>query len=325
MRTIYLAAFAVLGTVGLLSLDRCTGSPELAAAIMRSAGGVDGFEMRHSGFGAERLYPGNFSLDYAIWANYPYVVYRGEEYRRAGPGSVVVRKAAGPGPRYLVEETAIESERVRANALTELVVSDRTSGDIMARRYLRMGQSENGHGWAGQHAGEFLRKVLSTDAPIGGRVGGKPYGRANATLDVLLEQVEAPAERAGVDCPASYRVDKQRPRIALDTGAWVFVAQDHLNSFACHGDTILVESGHGDQLRLDLLSTSGEHLFEAELAGKLDRYARNALTGLRLQDGKMSLEFVHAPYRDRGATPPPARLLRATIALPPGTARAPSG
>jgi len=315
MRTAYLAALAVLGTLGLLSLDRCTGSSERAPAIMRSASGVEGFELRHTGFGDELLYPGNFSLAYAIWANYPHLVYRGEEYRRAGPGSVFIRKAQGQAPRYLVEETVTGSERARVEPLTELVVTDRTDGVVMARRYLRMGQREDGHGWAGQHAGEFLRKVLATGAPIGGRVGGKPYARANATFEVLAGEAQAPAERTGADCPASYRVDKQRHHIALDTGAWVFMSQDHLNSFACHGNAILVESGHGDRLQLDLLSTDGEHLFHAELSGKLDVYARNTITKLRLENDRMEVEFIHAPYRDRGATPPPARRMRATMAV----------
>jgi hypothetical protein len=324
MRPILLVACALLGTLGLLSLDRCSWSPDPAPSILRTAHAVEGFELRQHG-------PGNFGLGYAIWANYPYVVYRGEVYRRAGPGSVVVRPAHGLTPRYLVEETTLEPERNHVNTLSELVVSDRTSGEIMARRHLRMGRSENGHGWAGQHAGEFVRKVLATDAPIGGRVGGKPYGAAAATIEVLEEEVAPPVERVGVNCPAAYRVDKRRTRIALDTGTWVFVPQSHLNSFACHGGYILVESGGGDELELDLLTVDGEHVFQAALGEKqLDYYATNGLKRVRVGKGELLVDFVHAPYvpymphGQRGAKAAPTRLLRATVALPPPASRAPS-
>lgn len=329
MRPIYLVACVVLGTFGLLSLDRCSGSPDPAPVIMRSAHAVDGIELRHHGYDeTRRRFPGNFSLGYAIWANYPYLVYGGEVYRRAGPGSVFVRPAQGPAPRYLVSEFALEPELDRTDTPSELEVFDRTSGEVMARRYLHMGRSENGHGWAGQHAAEFVRKVLATDAPIGGGVGSKPYGAADATLEVLEGAVKPPAERVGMDCPASYRVHKERTSIALDTGAWAFVPQSHLNSFACHGDYILVESGNADQLDLDLLTVDGEHVFQAELRGKLEPYARNALKRLRVGDGEMLVDFVHAPYAPYGkrdTAPPPARLLRARIVLPAAPGRAPSG
>ena len=323
MRTAYLAAFAALGLAGLLALKHCSGTPDPAPIVLRSASGVDGFELRHSGYSGALLYPGHFSLGYAIWANYPFLIYRGEEYRRAGPGSVFVRPAQAARARYLVQETALEAEPADGYPRSELVVTDKSTGEVMARRYLNSFQREDGHGWVGQHAAEFVRKVLATGTPVGGSVGTKPYGAARASIEVLDDEVEAPSERTGADCPRSYRVDLRRKSIALDSGAWAFLPQSHLKSFACQGDYILVQSGYGNWLYLDLITASGEHLFQTDLHTRVDRNATIAVRRLRVGDGEMRIDVVYGASQERDGSAAPVRHLRATIALPPGLTRAP--
>jgi len=317
MRRFIWVVLAALVAVALLV--RCARPPDPPSFITRTASQVDGFELRHTGFGDRRLHPGNFSLAYAIQAGYPYLVYRGETYRRAGPGSVFVRPAQGVKPRYLVEETPAEPIREYGDTASRLVVTDTTTGEIIAHRHLRMGHIENGHGWAGQHAAAFLHKVLLAAEPP-----RAPSEVATANIEVLEEGVAAPPERTGANCPSAWTVDRRRTHAALDTGAWVFVPGGDMGSFACDGAFILVESGNGFELNLDLLTTGGEHLFSIGLRGKLDLYAKNMLTRLRVDQNEMAFDFVHAPFRERGENAPPARLLRARVALPPGAIRAPS-
>ena len=102
------------------------------------------------------------------------MIYRGKVYSRAGPGSVFVRPAQGLAPRYVVSEVPIDPEQHPGYSRSGLEISDRRTGEVLGYRTLRQGQEENGHGWTGQHAAEFVRRVLQTPAPVDGAMGTKP-------------------------------------------------------------------------------------------------------------------------------------------------------
>jgi hypothetical protein len=311
-------ARVVIGAIALLLLLRCSFSGDPAPVISRTVSDVDGFELRHDGFHDGLRYPGHFSLGYAIWANYPFVVYRGKVYSRAGPGSVFVRPAQGLAPRYVVSEVPVDPEQHLGYSLSGLEISDRRTGEVLGYRTLRQGQTENGHGWTGQHAAEFVRRVLQTPAPVGGPVGTKPYGNAVATFDALGDGDVPPAEETGNGCPSTYRLDREQPHIGLDTGAWVFVPQHHVDSYACAGNYILVQTGYGNLLDLDLLTTDGRHVFQTELHTPVDQVATIALRRLRLSKTtsgniRLQVDIYYGAANDQQGKPAPARQFRATV------------
>lgn len=318
MNALSFEARAVIGVVALLVLARCALPKDPAPVISRTVSGVEGFELRHNGFDDGLRHPGHFSLGYAVWANYPFVVYRGEVYRRAGPGSVFIRPAQGLMPRYIVDEAVLEPEQNLDYSRSGLEIIDRSTRQVLGRRTLRAGQTENGHGWTGQHAAEFVRSVLQTSAPIGGAVGVKPYGNAPATFAMLGDGKVSPVEAGGADCPSTYRLDKQRHHTSLDTGAWVFMPQHHVDSYACDGNYILVQTGYGNLLDLDLLTTDGRHVFQTELHTPTDQVATIALRRLRLHkttSGNIDLQvdISYDAANDRHGKPVPAQQFRATI------------
>lgn len=328
MRPIFVLALAAVGTAALLSFDGCSRFRDPAPTISHAVGGVESIELRHSGFGTTRRQPGHFSLGYAIWANYPLLVYRDEMYRRAGVGSVFITPAHGISPRYVVEETALEPERAFGSPLSRLVITDHVSGQVMGQRILREGQSENGHGWTGQHAAEFVRDVLQTDAPIGGPVGVKSYGEAAATVELLDDGAVQAVEEREPDCPVSYRLDEGRTPVGLDTGSWVFQSQGNIHSYACRGNYILTQSGYGHWLFLDLLTRDGRHLFQTDLRTPGNQDARIALRRLRLRDTvsgstEMQVDVLYRVFVDRHKVSVPAQHFRATIQLPRRVSRAP--
>lgn len=312
-------ARVVIGAVALLFLLlRCSFPRAPAPVISRTVSGVDGFELRHDGYHDGLQYSGHFSLGYAIWANYPFVVYRSREYRRAGPGSVFVRPAQGLHPRYVVSEAPVDPEPNLGYSISGLEIGDRWTGEVLGYRTLRRGQEENGHGWTGQHAAEFVRRVLQTSAPVGGPVGTKPYGNAVATFDILGDGDVPPAEETDNGCPSTYRLDRKQPQTGLDTGAWVFVPQHHVDSYACDGNYILVQTGYGNLLDLDLLTTDGRHVFQTELHTPVDQVATITLRRLRLSkttSGNIDLQvdIVYGAASDRLGKPVPARQVRATV------------
>lgn len=325
MHTPFPPILAVIGTIAMLSLSGCSRSRDPIPVVYRTAGAVEGFELRHNGFSTARRHPGNFSLGYAVWANYPFLIYRGEVYRQAGVGSVFIRPADGLAAQYIVEETALEPEGPLGNPRTELLITDRASGQVLAQRILREGQVENGHGWAGQHAAEFVRRVLHTRTPIGGPVGTKSYGKAVTTLELLMDAVPPVTQGGGVGCPATYRLAKERQPTGLDTGAWVFVPQNHIHSFACDGNYILTQSGYGNWLHLDLLTSDGKHVFQTDLHTPVEGSAEVAITRLRLEHTRsastaMQIDVFYGEAKGLNKQVP-AQLFRATIQLPPANVR----
>ena len=310
MRASSSAACAAVGVAALLVLVRCTVPGDPAPVISRTVDGVDGFELRHTGFGDARRKPGHFSLGYAIWANYPYIVYRGKEYRHAGPGSVFVRLAQGPAPRYIVEEFALDPDRNVDTPHSSLEIIDRSTGAVLGSRGLRSGQVENGHGWTGQHAAAFVRRVLRTPVPIGGPVGTTTDGSAAATVDALPDG-DVPA--AGDGCPSTYRLDQTLGDSGLDTGAWMFVPQLPVNSYACHEHYILTQEGWGNLLYLDLLTTDGRHVFQTELRTPVHQSATIALKRLRLSRNTSGNIELQVDLHYGAAKSAPARRFRATV------------
>ena len=313
-----LPGLAVAGAVLLLRAG--TPEPEAAPHIVRTVAGVDGFELRHRDFDeAERPYflP-NFELGYAIWAGYPFVIYRDKVYERAGAGGVFIRPRADAQAHYLVEETVLQRNERTRNITSALRILDKRSGALLGERDLRAFRVENGHGWTGQHAAEFVRKVLVTDQPIAGAVGVKPYGQAPVTLEALPDAARMPAEHGGAGCPAGYAVKMQMPgrKVGLETGHWSFMPQSHANSVVCDGQYILVLSGYGDWLYLDLLSADGRHLFQTDLKTDVPISGRALPERLKVDAARVQVDlfYYERVNRDGEHTVVPRQRLRATFA-----------
>lgn len=277
-------------------LAMCTIKPRLQLpepVVVRSVAGVDGFELRHTGFDPSGLnsFQPHLSLSYALWANYPFVVYRDKVYQRAGPGSVFVRPRGTNNPRYLVEEIA-DSPDAKSEGMSSLSVRDRSERELLGIRYLRNGQVEGGHGWVGQHAMEFVRKVLITDAPPGARLGDQPYGAAPVTQTALRAGNGDPPLYGGDGCPPAYRIDRNVRPLQFDAGAWAFRPQNNVDSFACTANFIVVESGDGARLLLDLLDANGTHLFQTEVTLPFDSSASATVQRLRVNGQRLQVD-VH--------------------------------
>lgn len=277
-------------------LAMCTIKPRLQIpepVVVRSVAGVDGFELRHTGFDPSGLnsFQPHLSLSYALWANYPFVVYRDKVYQRAGPGSVFVRPRANLHPRYLVEEIA-DSPDAKSQGMSSLSIRDRSERELLGIRYLRNGQVEGGHGWVGQHAMEFVRKVLVTAAPVGARLGDQPYGAAPVTQSALRAGNDDPPLSGGDGCPPAYRIDRNVRPLQFDAGAWAFRPQNNVDSFACTAEFIVVESGDGARLLLDLLDASGKHLFQTEVTLPFDSSASATVQRLRVNGQRLQVD-VH--------------------------------
>jgi hypothetical protein len=313
----------LLLTIAIAGLLLRTGKPEreLAPRIVRTVQGVDGFELRHLDFNdSERPhFLPNFELGYAIWAGYPFVLYRDKIYERAGPGGVFIRPRGDAQARYLVEEAALERRALRHDVISTLRIVDQQNGALLGERDLHPHRVENGNGWTGQHAAEFVRKVLLSETPIGGAVGVKPYGQAPIAFDTLPGAGVQPAEHGGAGCPARYAVKLQMPggNKGLDTGEWAFMPQSGADSIVCDGRYILVLSGYGNWLHLDLLHANGRHLFQTDLKMDVDVTTYTLPERLKVKGNQLTLDLFRYERVNRNGDQVLERLgrVRATIEM----------
>ncbi len=235
-----------------------------AAEVERAVSRIDGFELRHSGLESNEL--PLFGLEYAIWANYPYFTYRDETYVRAGAGGVTIRRDEKRATRYLVDEevTSRDSRRMRTLAST-IRIRDKEGGSVIASRSFHDGEVEDGTGWVGQHAANFVRRVLVPADAVGGPVGTKRYPLASAKLETLPVEPYA-AGKSVIGCPRDYQVENLPSSRKLDTVSWRFLPQSPLASVACTSDHVVAFSlVYPTSIFVDVLSPAGEFLGQAEV------------------------------------------------------------
>ncbi|OIJ43800.1 hypothetical protein [Massilia timonae] len=326
MPTFYKLLLSTLVAAGALTM--CMAKSELqlpAPIVMRAVSGVENVELRHIGFdqpGAGPFQP-LFGLDDALWANYPSVLYLDKVYRRAGPGSFVVHPRGDVRARYVVEEHADRSEE-RLDRITSLSIHDRDSQELLGRKYLRARQIEAGRVPVGEEAMAFVRRVLGTAAPAGGRLDQPSYGAAPVTHTALRAGRIDPPIHGGDGCPPSYRIETAASPRQFDAGAWSFRPWSDVDSFACTGNFILVASGDGAHLLLDLLDPTGKHLFQTEVAMPLDARAEATLQRLRVNGERLQVDVHYRPGKLPDGKPRLRQRFRMVISMTPPEPGAPA-
>jgi hypothetical protein len=247
--------------------------------------GVDGFEIQYVGLDPKAL--PFFEVGYAIWANYPYFTYAGDTYERAGVGGVVIRRHVTRPTRYLVVETIKKMDPFLGHPLeSTLTIVDKETHAVIAHRTLRQGEIENGMGWVGQHAAEFVRKNLLTDAPIGiGGVGVKIYPRVPVEVTPLPVPSQTHDDSGcGSDVSLPFGLP---PPMTLNTPRWRFLPQAPISDFACsHGYILVLSNVFPNDLFLDVLTEDGTYLFQTEI---LDPPLQNPMgIGMKLDNVSLS-------------------------------------
>lgn len=326
MPTFYKLLLSAL--VAAAALTMCMTRSELqlpAPVVMHSVSGVDGIELRRIGFdqpGAGPFQP-LFGLDDALAASYPFVLHQDKVYRRAGPGSFVVRPRGDARARYLVEEHADRSED-RPDRVTSLSIRDRDRDELLGRKYLRAAQDDAGRGRVGDAAMAFVRKVLGTAAPAGNRLEAPPYGAAPVTHTPLRVGRADPPIHGGDGCPPAYRIGSTASPRQFDAGAWSFRPPDDADSFACTGNFIVVASGNGARLLLDLLDPTGTHLFQTEVAMPLDAGAGATVQRLRVNGERLQVDVHYRPGKLPDGKPRLRQKFRLVISMTPPDAGPPA-
>lgn len=326
MPTFYKLLLSALVAAGALTMCMTKSDVRLPAPIvMRSVSDVEGVELRHIGFdrpGAGPFQP-LFGLDDVLWAGYPFVVHLDKVYRRAGPGSFVVRPHGDVRARYVVEEHADRSED-RPDRITSLSIRDSDNQELLGRQYLRARQDQAGRSQVGEVAMAFVRKVLRTNAPAGSRRDEPPYGAAPVTHTPLRAGRDDPPIHGGDGCPPSYRIETAASPRQFDAGGWSFRPRDDVDSFACTGNFILVASGDGARLLLDLLDPTGKHLFQTEVAMPLDAQAGATVQRLRVNGERLQADVHYRPGKLADGKPRLRQRFRLMISMTPPDAGQPS-
>jgi len=323
MPTFYKLLLSALVAAGALTMCMAKSHLRLPDPIvMRSVSGVEGVELRHIGFdqpGAGPFQP-LFGLDDVLWANYPFVLHRDKVYRRAGPGSFVVHPRGDVRARYVIEEHADRSED-GPDRITSLSIRD--SHELLGRQYLRVQHDQAGRSRVGEDAMAFVRKVLGTQAPAGSRLDEPPYGAAQVTHTPLRVGRDDPPIDGGDGCPPTYRIDTAASPRQFDAGAWSFRPWDGVDSFACTGNFILVASGDGARLLLDLLDPAGKHLFQTQVSMPLDTRADATVQRLRVNGERLQADVHYRPGKLADGKPRLRQRFRLLISMTPPDAEPP--
>ncbi|MGF6273734.1 hypothetical protein ABIB38_002112 [Massilia sp. UYP11] len=326
MPTFYKLLLSSLVAAGALTMCMTRSELQLPDPIvMRSVSGVEGVELRHTGFdrpGAGPFQP-LFGLDDALRASYPFVLHRDKVYRRAGPGSFVVQPRGDVRAHYVVEEHADRSED-RPDRITSLSIREHDSHELLGLRYLRARQDEAGRGRVGDDATAFVRKILRTAAPAGGRLDEPPYGAAPVTHTPLRAGRIDPPVDGGDGCPPTYEIGMAASPRQFDAGAWSFRPWSDVDSFACTGNFILVASGDGARMLLDLLDPTGKHLFQTEVAMPLDARAEATVQRLRVNGERLQVDVHYRPGKLPDGKPSPRQRFRLVISMAPPEADPPA-
>lgn len=318
MPTFYKLLLSTL--IAAVALTMCMAKSELrlpAPIVMRAVSDVEGVELRHIGFdqpGAGPFQP-LFGLDDMLWASYPFVLHLDQVYRRAGPGSFVVHPRGDVRARYVVEEHADRSEE-GPDRITSLSIRDRDSNELLGRKYLR--------GPVGEEAMAFVRRVLGSQALAGARRDEPPYGAAPVTHTPLRAGREDPPIQGGDGCPPSYRIATVASHRQFDAGAWSFRPWSDVDSFACTGNFIVVASGDGARLLLDLLDPTGKHLFQTEVAMPVDARADATVQRLRVNGERLQTDVHYHPGKLPDGKPRLRQRFRLVISMTPPDAGAPA-
>lgn len=233
-------------------------------SVQRIVTHVEGFELVESGVPLKAPYL--FDVGSAIWANYPFFIYRGETYERAGAGGVVIRKPVSRNARYEVREEARDFDESDKRVLaSNLSIIDRENGEVLGVRFLREGQIVGGTGWIGEHAAKFVRQVLVPDDPIGGGRGIKPYPQHPFQIERLAYDADKDKPQI-TGCPSTFFIDRPPWNRTLNTGGWRFLPQSPIDAATCSGNYIAILSGaYADQVFIDILTREGSFLIQSEI------------------------------------------------------------
>jgi hypothetical protein len=230
--------------------------------------GVEGFELRYQGLPAG-IYP-FLERGWITRANFPYFTYDGDTYERAGVGGVVIRHHETRPTRYLVTETVQAVDpREKDPQWSMLSITDKKENRLVAYRTLRQGEMENGQGWVGQHAIDFVRKILVPTPPTdAGDAAGKPYPYVSVDIEPQTLGV-APALNHDSGCGSSVTVSHDPSWRTLDTAQWSFRPRGPIVDFACSGGRVLILSRDYGRMRIDILTLDGACIFQSEFENEV--------------------------------------------------------
>lgn len=247
----------------LASCDRMTAGPQIHR-VVDDVGGFDLVLDDPSG----RAPFGLFEVGYAIKANYAYFTYRGMQYSSVGGGSVLIRPAADSPAQHEVRETVISMEEGGTVSTSLLQVIDKRTGKELARRKLVAHAVENGTGWTGDHALDFVRSVLKSPQPPGHAWGGPQYPVASADIQVSALHDASPSlvDPGASTCGETLTVERRPSDSMLRGPSFQFLPRAPLQFVICGSGHVLVASGvYASDLHLDLLSTRGDPIAQGHV------------------------------------------------------------
>lgn len=266
---------------------------------------VRGFELVSIGFDSNSL--PFFDIGYAGQSPYEYFTHQGETFIPTKNGSLVIRRDHLEPTAFQVTEKLLRKSEGYGTKRTEILVTERSTGKVIASRELKDGQIENQTGWVGDHASLFLRKVLvpsqTRRAPL------KYLGDATVHSSAEIVPVVADSGFRKVrvhGCPGNVEVSLEGAprRLKLNTPSWRFLPASPIDGVFCSsGYFVVVSSTFPSPLVVDLLTETGQHLSTTEVGVPGDLLSKNAKLAAvengKVENRSLSFEVQHAvPQRD---------------------------
>jgi hypothetical protein len=305
---------AFLGVAWVLaSCEKITAAPK----IDRVVDDADGFDLVLED-SAGRAPFGLFEVGYAIKANYAYFTYRRMRYSSVGGGSVLIQPVSYSPAQYEVRETVISvADNGTVNASLLQVIEKRT-GVELARRKLVAHAVEDGTGWTGDHALNFIRSVLKSSQPPGHAWwGGPQYPIAVADVKVMPSQDASPfpVNFGASTCGQTLGIERRPSNATLRGSSFEFLPRAPLQFAICGSEHVLVASGvYASDLHLDLLNTRGDHIAQGYVRLPLPLEARWASMSRLSVDGANVEATVLANRGSGNSLAPYARVqVKATL------------
>lgn len=228
--------------------------------IKRSVPMVDGIEIRRTG-----VPPGRLPLledGYLRTSNYKFFVLDGYTHEPTPGGGWIARPGATPVKRVVHE--AVESYRTGPEGPGEVLrssISIHDGAEVIARKSIYRGMTEDGHGWVGAIALKFVQTVLQP-AP------GTPSNVRRRT-ELFADPLDLPSatelvatRRTVRGCPGSVALNN-RDWKQLRTPHWNLQALMNILEVACSRDSVLVVMGNKSGIHLDVIGFNGQVVLQA--------------------------------------------------------------
>lgn len=261
---------------------------------------VRGFELVHTGFDSNNV--PFFGIGYARRSPYEYFTHQGETFIATRNGSLVIRRDHLEPTAFQVTEKLLRKGEGYGTKRTEILVTERSTGKVLASRELKDGQIENQTGWVGEHAILFLRKVI---VPSQMRRAPLKY-LGDATVHSSAEVVPVVADpgfrKVRVHgCSGNVNVSLEgTPReLKLNTPGWRFLPASPIDGVFCSsGYFVVVSSTFPSPLVVDLLTETGQHLSTTEIGVPGDLLSKGAKLAAvengKVERGSLSFEVQYA-------------------------------